>query len=190
VIQVYVIQTGQTTWQAESRVESPAGSPLTEEGILAAQDTARELARHPIKGVYACTSGEAERQTTELVSPILHAKVHDREALHELDFGLWQGLTVEEIKRRQPRAYRQWTKSPGSTRPPEGETLAEAHARLRGALKEITRRHKDGTALVVLRPVVAALLKCLAEDSGLDDLWEKMDDGFRWACYNVDQESL
>ena len=188
--QVYVIQTGQTTWQAESRVESPAGSPLTEEGVQAVQDTARELAHHPIKGVYACTFGEADRQTAELISPILHAKVHNRRQLHELDFGLWQGLTVEEIKRRQPRAYRQWSKSPGSTRPPEGETLAEAHARLKGALKEITKRRKDGSVLVVLRPVLAVLLKCLAEDGSLDELWEQMDEGFRWACYDVDQESL
>lgn len=188
--QVYVIRTGQTTWQSQSRVESPAGSPLTDEGVQAVQDTARELARHPIKGVYACTSGESERQTAELVSPILRAKVHDRRQLHELDFGLWQGLTVEEIKRRQPRAYRQWTRSPGSTRPPEGETLVEARERLKGALKGITKRHKDGSALVVLRPVLAALLKCLAEDESLDELWEQMDDYFRWACYNVDQESL
>ena len=187
---VYIMQTGQTTVEQDQRLESAAGAPLTEQGHLEVLDAARALSGHKIKTVYACTMGEGERQTAELVAAELHAKIRDHGGLHEIDYGLWQGLTTEEIKRRQPRVFRQWTKTPASVRPPEGETLAEAQQRLKGALKDIVRRHKTGTALLVLRPVVLGLLKCLAESDGLDELWRYVDPSFRWGCYDVDDQSL
>ncbi len=187
---VYVVQTGQTTLEEARRLESAAGGALTEQGLEEVRSAARALDGHKIKTVYACTVGEGERQTAEVLAEQLHAKVRDHGELHEIDYGLWQGLTTEEIKRRQPRVYRQWTKAPASVRPPEGETLAEAQHRLRHALKEIVRRHKNGTALLVLRPVAMGLLKCLAENGELDDLWRHVDLSFRWGCYDVDDQSL
>jgi len=187
---LYVVQTGETTLEQDSRLQSAAGAPLTEQGQMQVLDAARALSSHEIKTVYACTMGEGERQTAELVAELLKAKVRDHSDIHEIDYGLWQGLTTEEIKRRQPRVYRQWTKTPASVRPPEGETLAEAQHRLKGAVKEIVRRHKTGTALLVLRPVLLGLLKCLAENGELDDLWLHVDPLFRWGCYDVDDKSL
>ena len=187
---VYVVQTGQTTLEEDQRLESAAGGPLTDQGQAEVLDAARALEGYEIKTVYACTVGEGERQTAELMAAQLKAKVRDHCELHEIDYGLWQGLTTDEIKRRQPRVYRQWTKAPASVRPPEGETLAEAQHRLKGALKEIVRRHKNGTALLVLRPVLMGLLKCLAENGELDDLWAHVDLSFRWGCYDVDDQSL
>lgn len=187
---VYVVQTGETTLEQNQRLESAAGAPLTDQGQLEVLDAARAMNGCEIKTVYACTMGEGERQTAELVAGQLKAKVRDKCELHEFDYGLWQGLTTEEIKRRQPRVYRQWTKSPASVRPPEGETLAEAQLRLKAALKEIVRKHKTGTALLVLRPVLMGLLKCLAENDELDDLWRHVDLSFSWGCYDVDDQSL
>lgn len=187
---VYVVQTGETTLEQDHRLDSAAGAPLTEQGQMQVMDAARELATHEIKTVYACTMGESERQTAALVAELLKAKVRKHSALHEIDYGLWQGLTTKEIRRRQPRVYRQWTKTPACVRPPEGETLAEAQQRLREALKQIVRRHKNGSVLLVLRPVLIGLLKCLAENDGLDDVWQHVDPSFRWKSYDVDLQSL
>ena len=187
---VYVLQTGQTTWEQQSRLESAAGSPLTEEGETTIRSAARELLGHSISTVYAYTTGEPERQTAELVATTLRVKMRERKTLHELDYGLWQGLTVEEIKRRQPRAYRQWSKTPASIRPPEGETLDEAQERLKAALKEITKRHKNGAALLVLRPILTGLLRCLTEDQAVGNLWQRVDRSYRWGCYEVDDKTI
>ena len=188
---VYVIQTGRTTWEEQGRRESAAGAPLTEQGAMAVQDAAVELADLNIKAVYACTTGEAERQTAELVSKALGGvKVRNKKGLHELDYGLWQGLTVAEIKRRQPRAYRQWTRCPASCCPPEGEAPAAALERLRGELRGVVKRKKNGPALLVLRPVLAGLLKCLAADEPVADLWRHVDASFRWGCYEINDNAL
>lgn len=187
---VYVLQTGRTTWEEQSRIESVGGSPLTDSGVMAVEEAARELADCKIKAVYACAAGQAERQTAKLVAKALSAKVRESRELHELDYGLWQGLTVDEIKRRQPKAYRQWTKAPTSICPPEGETLDEAQDRLRAALKNILKRSKNTPALLVLRPVAAGLLKCLTEKQGAESVWQYVDESFRWGCYEVDDKSL
>ncbi len=190
---VYAIQTGQTTLEQQSRVESAAGAPLTEEGAISVRTAALELNDLQERGfsaVYACTLGEAEHQTAELVADVLGLKIRNNDALHELDYGLWQGLTVDEIKHRQPSAYRQWMKAPASTRPPEGETLDEAQQRLRKAMRQIMRRNKNDDILLVLRPVLMGLLKCLSLDQVLDNLWLHVDPAFRWSCYEVNERSL
>jgi len=184
------MQTGRTTWEEQSRVESGAGSPLTEQGAMAVQDAAKELPANEITAVYACTSGEAERQTAELLAKALRLKVRDNKRLRDLDYGLWQGLTMEEIKRRQPRVFRQWTKAPGSVRPPKGETLTEAQDRLRDALKKILKRQKNGSALLVLRPVALGLVKCLTRNEAVDALWQHVDMSFRWSSFEMDPKSL
>lgn len=186
----YVMRTGQTTWEEQSRIESTAGAPLTEQGAMQVRDAARELTDHGIKAVFACTTGQAESQTAQLVADALSVKVRGNGMLHELDYGLWQGLTRGEIKRSQPRAYRQWTKAPASVRPPEGETLQEAQERLKSALRDITKRHRNGTALLVLRPVLMGLLRCLSEDQSIDALWQHVDDASTWGCYEVDLSVL
>ena len=190
MVRLYIFQTGQTAWETQDRIEPPTGVPLTEEGALAVQDAAKELADHPISAVYACTTGEAERQTAEQLAKTLGVKLHVRESLHDLDYGLWRGLTADELKRRQPKAYRQWIKAPTSVRPPEGETPDEAQQRLREALKKILKRHRRGSAALVLRPLAVGLLRCMMENQGLGALWQHVDTSFRWSSYEVDQESL
>ena len=187
---IYAIQTGQTVWDAESRLRSPAGAPLTDQGAMSVQDAARELTGREIKAVYACTLCEGQRQTAELVAKALGVKVHEKRELHELDYGLWQGLTTDEIKRRQPKAFRQWTKAPASTRPPGGETLSEAQNRLRSVLKGIIKRTKKGSPLLVLGPVLMGLLKCFSEKQALDAIWQNVDPSFSWGCYEVDGQTL
>ena len=40
---VYAIQTGQTTWEQQARIESATGAPLTEEGTIAVEGAAKDL---------------------------------------------------------------------------------------------------------------------------------------------------
>ena len=186
---LYVIRTGRTTWEDQSRVESAAGAPLTEAGVAEIEAAARELAGNGIKAVYA-SRGEAERQTAGLLARALGAKVHTQARLCEIDYGLWQGLTVAEVQPRQPQVYQQWDEAPATVRPPGGESLQEAQQRLREALKPILKRHKDEVALVVLRPITLELLRCLLENRRLEDLWGHDDVSFLWDRYETGPQAM
>ncbi|MGP0066742.1 MAG: histidine phosphatase family protein, partial [Isosphaeraceae bacterium] len=93
-----------------------------------------------------------------------------------LDQGLWQGLQIDEIKRRNTKLFRQWIDDPATICPPQGETVERAMERIKTAFRPLLRRHQDeAIGLVVGEPLarlVASYLRCETRVH-LDE---------RWAC--------
>lgn len=187
--QFYAVRTGETTWEQESRIESLSGAPLSEAGEEASRRVSLELVPHEPTVIYA-SAGEAEQETAKLIAAELNVKVRTDKRLGEIDFGLWQGLTIDEIKRRQPSLHKQWIDSPASARPPSGETLDEASRRITAALKDIIKKERKESPVLVLRPIVLGLLRCRMESTSIEKIWEQVNDDFTWTCYDVDPASL
>jgi broad specificity phosphatase PhoE len=187
--QLFLVGTGRTTWEDQARVESTTGAPLSAAGAREVTDAAGELRKKDVTVIYA-GDGEAERQTAKLIGDVLGTKVRPLPDLREIDYGLWQGLTVEEIKRRQPRVYRQWTDDPTSICPPGGETVQEVADRLRRALRAVLKRHRNGVPLLVLRPVALALCKCVLADGKIENIRTKVDRGPAWTRFEANPAEL
>ena len=181
---LYVIQTGRTTWEAESRVDSAAGAPLTREGIAQVKRVASEVSENPTAVIYA-SPAEAEFQTAALVADVTGVKVKAAPDLRELDFGLWQGLTIGEIKRRHGKLYRQWLSAPANVRPPGGETIQETQDRIAKAVVNIIKRNKDDGVVLILRPVALGLLRCLLDNESVEMLWDHVDESYTWGSYEM-----
>jgi len=186
---VFIVRTGQTTLEAQDRIGPTGGAPLTEIGRRTVESVAAELVSQEIQAIYA-GDGESEHQTAAAMSKALGLKVRTSPDLRELDYGLWQGLTRAELKRRQPRMYRQWAGRPDSVCPPGGETLDRAQQRLKEALKNILKRAKGRNTLLVLRPVATGLLRCLLTGQGVGSLWRYVDAEFTWESYEMDATSF
>ena len=186
---LHVLKTGCTTCQQQRRFEVAAGAPLTAEGLEQVQAALAPLEGAKLDVLYS-GPGEAQRQSAAIAGNLLRLRPREHEDLAELDFGLWQGLTFDELEQRQPRLYRQWVSNPSSVQPPEGESLEQAGARLRSTLTEILRRHREQRVLVVLGPMMAALLRCIVQDSSSDDLWQMMTDSAECFELEVDAQSL
>lgn len=185
----YVIKTGQTVFETQDRIESVAGSALTDKGAAEVRQATVEMAGKDIDVIY-CSKGEAEHQTAQEAGKLLRLKVRTAQDLHELDYGLWQGLTLSEIRRRQPKVYRQWTDAPATVRPPGGETIDDVQQRICKTLKGILKRHKDETPLVVLRPVAMGLLRCALEQKDTETIWRQMDSDLVWCSYEMNLKAL
>jgi len=184
-----VVRTGQTTFEAEKRVEPAAGSPLTGQGLQEVRRAAGQLASLNIGAIYASTA-EGEAQTAGILARELRVKIRSEVQLREIDFGLWQGLTMEEIKRRQPKMLRLWNEAPTTVRPPGGETLAEAQDRLKQAVVDVVKRHKTRSPLVVLGPVALGLVRCLLEKNPPESIWKQVDPAFVWSSYEMDPKAI
>ena len=158
-------------WQCQDRLESATGSPLADAALVKLDQYCARLAGERIDAVY---SGDAtgERQSAERIARALEARWRIVPDLREIDYGLWQGLTRAEIRHRQPKLYREWADEPDNGCPPAGETFDEAAARLETAVESIRRRHKHGTVLLVLRPVMIALLRCRLDRLPRTRLWD------------------
>ncbi len=186
---LYIIAAGKSLWQQEQRLESAAGSPLAPGAGEAVALRAAELTGRGIEDIYT-GPGEQEIATAEILAAALDAKARVEEELREMDFGLWQGLLANDLKRRQAKVYKLWMETPSAVRPPEGETLAQAQQRLREALRELVDKHKGESFLVVLRPMASALVRCLLEGLSLDAMREKVIEEFTWASYEMDSREL
>jgi phosphoserine phosphatase len=183
---LYVLQAGRNQWSDANRIESAVGVPLSEAGAAAIQQIAEELADKNIEAIYA-PPGESERQTAQIVAGKLKVRTRTNEDLRELDYGLWQGLLVSEVKQRYAKVYRQWQEAPLTACPPGGECFPDAQERLCQAVARILKRHRGRSVLLVLQPVAAALLKCRLFGLGCSAVWENVDLLSTWTSYETDR---
>jgi broad specificity phosphatase PhoE len=158
---VILIKAGPTRWDVEQRISGNLPLPLTEEARANLVPLIQSLP--PVDAVYHCQHNEACDEVAKMVAKAHEIKPRDNEALEGWCLGLWQGMRLEDLRQRYPTAIEQWEESPSTVVPPEGETLLEAIARLRDAVKKILKRNRGYTIALVLRPsamqMVAGILR-------------------------------
>jgi hypothetical protein len=65
--------------------------------------------------------GEPARSTAAAIASELGIPVKEIEELRNLDHGLWQGLLVEDVRRKYPKVFKQWQESPETNCPPQAD---------------------------------------------------------------------
>ena len=117
----------------------------------------------PLSALY-CGPGENVIRTAEIVGKALAMRPKRIDEFRNLDQGLWQGLQIDEIRRRNTKLFRQWIDDPATICPPQGETVDSAMGRIKAAFRPLLKRHHDeAIGLVVGEPLarmVACYLKC------------------------------
>jgi len=94
------------------------------------------------------------------------------EALDEVDFGAWSGLDFLDLA--QDPQWRRWNEFRSLARPPGGETMLEAQARIMGHVERVSAALPEGAVALVTHAemIRAALLSCL----GLShDAWSRLE---------------
>jgi broad specificity phosphatase PhoE len=138
---VYYIRHGETDWNVEQRLQGHYDTALNERGRGHAAhcgDVLRDLlvrdGRLPQECAYVSSPLKRARQTMELVREALDLdpqayEVDDR--LIEISFGDWEGLTLSEIKARDPDALARRERDKWGFTPPAGESYAALTERVR-----------------------------------------------------------
>lgn len=105
---------------------------------------------------------ERARQTAEPLAQALGLDVEIMEQLQELDYGEWQGAAIESLD-VEDSYWAAYNRLRSLCRIPGGEMLAEAQARMLGAVQTLHTRHPAATVAVVghadpLKTLIAGLL--------------------------------
>jgi broad specificity phosphatase PhoE len=69
--------------------------------------------------------------------------------LREFNFGDWDGLTFEEVSRRDDELSRKYWERPGDVKPPNGESLNEVANRVNACVEDLTSRFQGQHIVVV-----------------------------------------
>lgn len=126
---ILLLRHGETEWNAAARLQGRGDSPLTEKGEASAARFAEYCAARGVRRVLASPLGRAQR-TAETIAERCGCQVETDAALVEVDFGACSGLTMREIADQFPGLSVRREKDRWNTRWPEGESYADAEARM------------------------------------------------------------
>ena len=157
-----LIPWAETTWSAAGRVAGRTPLPLTRTGQAEVKAWARALATGQFAAVYS-SDEQTSIHTATVVAERSGVPLKVVPELSEVDAGLWNGLTTEELKHRYAKTFKKWCSDPSSVCPPQGESIEDAYKRLQKTLEDVLRKSKGTCVGVVLGPLACALVRCRLE---------------------------
>jgi len=189
MLHIVLIRPGSTDYDVQDRIQGSLDIPLSEQGVAEVVETVGQLSEQGMEIIYAPIS-QPSSQTAEIIAKALKIKRKKIERLQNFNQGLWEGMLVEEVRRKQPKVYRQWQEQPENVCPPEGEMLSEADARVRTAVIKLLKRHKEGVIGLVVPEPLLSLARRFITHGELGDLWKAPNGHGRFETLEVDPEEL
>lgn len=143
-----LIRHGETAWNAEHRIQGQLDIPLSPLGMLQSARLAECLADEPIAAVFSSELSRAWLTAAPLAAR-LGLEVTAEPRLRERSFGIFEGLTLDEIAERHPAEFAQWRARELPWRPPGGESGQQLIDRVLAAVADITAGHVGRTVVLV-----------------------------------------
>jgi broad specificity phosphatase PhoE len=166
-MELICVRHGRTAWNAGRRFQGQTDIPLDDEGLAQAQALAAHL--HGERFDLALTSDLIRARTTaETILGKRGLPLELTPEFREMHFGLWEGLTWEEIVVRWPELDARNEKAPMYYTAEGGESWDALCARVDGALRAtVARMRPDDRALIVSHAgVMHAIVRSLAAAGG------------------------
>jgi probable phosphoglycerate mutase len=134
-----------------------AGVHLGAAGREQARKLSERFARESIATVQTSPL-ERARETAEPIAARVDRPLELNEAITEIEFGAWSGRSFDDLD--GDPAWNLWNAARGLSRPPGGETMLEAQARIVGAMERLRGAYRKGSVVLVSHADVikAALL--------------------------------
>jgi len=148
-----VIRHGETVWNREKRMQGTTDTPLTDVGREQAQALGRRLAGHAFVALYTSDLSRA-RDTARAIAEHTGRAAVTEPRLQERRFGIFEGLTFEEIVARYPEEHARFASRDPDYAVPGGESAHSFTQRCVGCLAEIAGRHRGHEVVVVTHGLV------------------------------------
>jgi broad specificity phosphatase PhoE len=156
---------GETAWNVEKVFRGRADVDLDELGVRQAELLGKYLSHWELEAIYSSPLRRA-LDTANMVARYQKVAVRIAEGLRDFDYGEWQSLPEQEVKRLYPALLNEWHNSPHNVRIPGGESLEDVRKRAAELVNDIISRHRGDTLLVSHRVVIKVLICYLL---GLDN---------------------
>ena len=188
---ILFVRHGETDWNVEGRLQGQTDIPLNQLGRYQSEDVARRLKKlldDPENSRWIVSPLGRTRETAEIarralgLDPTIY-KTDDR--LKEITFGVWEGNTWAELRRKDPsigitREQQKW-----DFVPPKGESYAMLADRLRPWLETVTQETVVVSHGGVARALMAIIANIPPDDASCRDIHqgrvlEFADGRFRW----------
>lgn len=145
---LFLLRHGETQANIEQRYQGQSQSELSELGVSEAKELASFLAKEKFSAIYSSPLSRSY-ETARIIAEKHELTVNQIPGIIERDYGEWENLKFDEIKRKFPKIYRDWLVNPGKTIIPKAENLFTLQKRGVKAIEKIVKKHKNKTLCVV-----------------------------------------
>jgi broad specificity phosphatase PhoE len=157
LIRIFVARHGETTWNAEGRIQGRSDPELSPKGCEQSLGLLGHLKTHSLSAIYTSTL-QRSIATAEPTARYFNLSIRKQPELDEISFGILEGKMLlkpdEEIRREWERFKNdRWV-----YRIPGAENFADVANRVLPFYERILRHHQDQEILVVGHRVVNRLL--------------------------------
>ncbi|QDV23921.1 histidine phosphatase family protein [Aureliella helgolandensis] len=171
MLEILLIRPGSTTFDQEGRIKGALDIPLSEQGHRQAEALARELEEVSLDCLYVAPCESAQQSAVE-IRKLNPCKQKTLDCLRNMDHGLWQGKLLADVKRLQPKVYRQFQDHPEDVCPPQGETIDGALGRIEATVAKLLKRHRKGRIGILVPQPLAAVVRYAILGGSLGDMWK------------------
>ena len=176
-MKIYLVRHGETEYNVRSLYYGFTDVPLNEHGLAQAEMVGKQLKNICFDKVYISDLMRARQTADTIIKMNVGARKHLPKVItcpdiREMDFGLWEGCTYQQIRESWSGEYDAWAKDWLNTAPPGGEAFKAFFERCKNAFLKIVRENDpENTILIVahngsLRSALAVML-----DLGAEGTW-------------------
>jgi Fructose-2,6-bisphosphatase len=159
-LRLHLLRHGQTALSRENVFCGRGMNPeLTPDGIAMAEAFAAAYNGTAWRAIYASPLQRA----VATAAPLARARgmnIEQRDGLAELDYGVWDGRSAEDVDAGHHDDYVRWSSDPAWNAPTGGETAIALAQRMAHVVEEIREAHTDGEVLVVSHKASIRVLLC------------------------------
>jgi phosphoserine phosphatase len=168
---IILIRHGESEWNISHLYTGQSDVALSGLGRAQAQCVAAYLADKGVTAIYSSPLLRA-RETAAPLAALTHLPIRIEPGLIEINHGLWQGLTVAQVREKFPGQYERWRAQPHRVTMPQGESLTNVAARAAPALQRICQAERRGTIAVFSHDATLRVVISLAQGEPLERFWD------------------
>ena len=170
-MKIYFTRHGETIWNTLGKMQGSKNSDLTEKGLNDAKQLGFALKDIEFDAVFCSPAGRAIQTATAIVGN-RNIKIIKNDNLQEMSFGIWEGLTHDEVEILYPIEKNNFWNSPENYEPVDGETFENILYRVKSFLIEIINNPELETVLLVSHAITTKTVYAILKNYELKDFWE------------------
>jgi len=189
MLRIVLVRPGMTDYDQQGRIMGTLDVPLCQEGCDTVAALVDQIQAYGMDLIYTSPS-ESAAQTADTLAAALNVKTKVLSQLRNINHGLWQGMLIDDVKRKQPKVYKMWQEQPEAVCPPEGEMLSGARQRAERAVIKLLKKHAAGTIGLVVPEPLASLLASILRQTDLKNVWNHNHAAGSWEVIEIQPPAL
>lgn len=171
---IYIVRHGQTEENINNFYYGKLDVPLNQNGELQLKISSEKLKDVEFGKIFV-SSRKRTQESCKIIckNSILNQGkkyiIDDR--INEMDFGVFEGKSFQDIEKLYPREYESWGKDWKNFSIPEGESYQDFFIRIKSFLDYILTLKEDNILIVTHGGVIKTLYCCIL-DNNLDFFWK------------------